>query len=166
MNKEIQLDDAIELIKEKLNSGGNVTFSPHGTSMLPMLRDGEDVVILSKPKGRLHLFDIPLYKRENGTYVLHRVVGFDEDGSYILRGDNQIYNERGIKDSDIIAVVTGFYRKGKPYTVKSVKYRMYVNFWYYFYYSRRAYHGGRNRLSHILKKLKKAENNEENVKSD
>ena len=28
-NKEIQLEDVIQIIKEKLNSGGTVTFTPH-----------------------------------------------------------------------------------------------------------------------------------------
>ena len=66
LNKEVTIDDIIEILVEKLENGGTVTFSPSGTSMLPMLRDGEDVVVLSKPKGRLHLFDIPLYKRKDG----------------------------------------------------------------------------------------------------
>ena len=64
MNKEVQLADTIEIIKEKLDSGGTVTFTPNGTSMLPLLRDGEDVVVLSKPEGRLHLFDVALYRRK------------------------------------------------------------------------------------------------------
>ena len=50
MNKEVQLADTIEIIKEKLDSGGTVTFTPNGTSMLPLLRDGEDVVVLSKTR--------------------------------------------------------------------------------------------------------------------
>ena len=70
LNKETTLDEVMELIREKLDAGGNVTFTPNGTSMLPMLRDGEDVVVLSKPKGRLHLFDVALYRRDNGQYVL------------------------------------------------------------------------------------------------
>lgn len=118
-SKEAQLSDLIDIIIEKLEMGGTVTFTPHGESMLPMLRDGEDVVVLSKPKGRLHLFDIPLYRRKDGSFVLHRVIDFQRDGSYVLCGDNQFYKERGIKDSDVIAVVTAFYRKGKPYTTNS-----------------------------------------------
>ena len=46
-------------------------------------------VVLSKPKGRLHLFDLPLYRRKDGSYVLHRVVNFGSDGSYTMCGDNQ-----------------------------------------------------------------------------
>ena len=44
-NKEIQLEDVIQIIKEKLNSGGTVTFTPHGTSMYPMLRNGDGAVL-------------------------------------------------------------------------------------------------------------------------
>ena len=41
-------------------------------------------------------------------------------------GDNQFAVEKGITDDDVIGVVTAFYRKGKPYTVDSMKYRAYL----------------------------------------
>ena len=157
MNKEVELDDLIDIIKEKLDSGGTVTFTPNGTSMLPMLRDGKDIVVLSKPQGRLHLFDIPLYKRKNGVYVLHRVVGFDSDGGYVLCGDNQFNYEHGIMDSDIIAVVTAFYRKGKAYTIYSLRYRLYINFWYYTRLFRRAYKYGKCKTGKLISKGRKSD---------
>ena len=61
MNKQIGLNEIVDIMREKLDSGGTVTFTPRGNSMYPMLRDGEDTVVLAKPKGRLHLFDLPLY---------------------------------------------------------------------------------------------------------
>ena len=149
-SKEAQLSDLIDIIIEKLEMGGTVTFTPHGESMLPMLRDGEDVVVLSKPKGRLHLFDIPLYRRKDGSFVLHRVIDFQRDGSYVLCGDNQFYKERGIKDSDVIAVVTAFYRKGKPYTTNFFLYRAYINFWYYTRPFRRIYKFGKRKTFSFL----------------
>lgn len=152
LSKEIAIDDVIDIMVEKLNSGGTVTFTPKGKSMLPMLRDGEDVVVLSKPNGRLHLFDIPFYKRSNGAYVLHRIVNFDADGSYVLCGDNQFEPEHGIKDSDVIGVVTAFYRKGKSYSVKSFSYRLYVNFWFYTRFFRHCYRYGANKVSKLFGK--------------
>lgn len=160
LDKEVLLDDIIEIIKEKLNNGGTVTFTPKGKSMLPMLRDGEDVVVLSKPQGKLHLFDIPLYKRKDGTYVLHRIVNYDIDGAYVLCGDNQFSYEHGVKDEDIFGVVTAFYRKGKVYTVKSFRYRLYINFWYYTRFFRHSYRFSRNRASKLFGKRKK--NTDEN----
>ena len=152
LSKEVAIDDVIDIMVEKLNSGGTVTFTPKGKSMLPMLRDGEDVVVLSKPNGKLHLFDIPLYRRSNGVYVLHRIVNFDVDGSYVLCGDNQFALEHGIKDSDIIGVVTAFYRKGKAYSVNSFSYRLYVNFWFYTRFFRHSYRFGANKVSKLFGK--------------
>lgn len=152
LNKEVAMSAVIDIIKEKVESGGTVTFTPNGKSMLPMLRDGEDIVVLSKPKGRLHLFDIPLYKRRDGSYALHRIVNFDADGSYVLCGDNQFVLEHGVKDSDVVAVVTAFYRGGKSYGVNSFSYRVYVNFWYYTRLLRLSYRFGTNRISRIFGK--------------
>lgn len=138
-SKEAQLSDIIDIIIEKLDMGGTVTFTPRGSSMLPMLRNGKDVVVLSKPKGRLRIYDVPLYRRSDGSFVLHRVVGCQDDGSYIMCGDNQFVKEHGIKDSDVIAVMTSFYRKGKSYTADSFSYRAYVSFWCHTRLFRRMY---------------------------
>ena len=156
-NKETTLDAVMDIILEKLEAGGTVTFTPHGTSMLPMLRDGEDVVVLKKPQGRLHLFDIPLYRRDNGQYVLHRVIDFCRDGTYILCGDNQFAKEKGITDSQIIAVISGFVRKGKAYSVKSFRYRVYVNFWYYTRFFRHVFRSVKYRMFVKRKKKKRTD---------
>ena len=140
-SKEAQLSDLIDIIIEKLEMGGTVTFTPHGESMKPMLRDGEDVVVLKKPNGRLKLYDIPLYRRKDGSFVLHRVIDFDNDGSYVMCGDNQFRREHGIKDSDVIAVVTAFCRKGTPFTMDAIFYRLYVSVWYNTRPFRRAFRG-------------------------
>lgn len=148
LNKEVQLDDIIDIMLEKINAGGTVTFTPNGTSMLPMLRDGEDVVVLKSTEGkRLHLFDVPLYRRDNGQYVLHRVIDFERDGSYVMCGDNQFAKERGIRDDQILAVMTGFFRKGKTYTTRSFLYRVYINFWYYTRPFRHTYSFGRRKAA-------------------
>lgn len=139
LNKETQLEEVIDIIIEKLDAGGTVTFTPRGESMLPMLRDGEDVVVIKKPEGRLKLYDIPLYRRKDGSFVLHRVLDVRNDGTYVLCGDNQFFLERGITDSDVIGVVTAFYRKGKPYSVRSFRYRAYEEFWYYTRWFRGAF---------------------------
>ena len=152
LSKEVQLDEVIDIISEKLRAGGTVTFTPSGTSMLPMLRDGEDVVVLKGTEGkRLHLFDVPLYRRDNGQYVLHRVIDFCRDGTYVMCGDNQFDREKGIRDDQIIAVMTGFFRKGKTYSTGSFLYRTYINFWYYSRPFRRGYSSGKRRVKKLFK---------------
>lgn len=132
LNKSVNLRDLIGVMQEQLNSGKKVSFMPSGNSMRPMLVGGKDMVILEKPKGKLRFFDVPLYyRRETDKYVVHRVVGFQKDGSYIMLGDNNFQKEYNIRQEDIIAVVTAFYHKGRMYSVTHPIYRLYCNLWYY-----------------------------------
>ena len=62
------------IIQEKLNSGATVTIQPKGISMLPLIRQGQDEVVLKKPSGRLNKYDIAFYKRKSGQFVLHRII--------------------------------------------------------------------------------------------
>ena len=85
-------------------------------------------MIIEKPTGRCKRYDVPLYKRENGQYVLHRIVGKDESG-YICCGDNQTALEHGIMQENVIAVVESIYREEKHITKKNFGYRCYWFFW-------------------------------------
>ena len=129
LNKETTLDAVIDIILEKLDEGGTVTFTPNGTSMLPMLRDGQDIVMLKKPNGRLRLYEVALYKRENGQYVLHRVLDFGNDGSYIMCGDNQWEPEHGITPDMVIGRLDSWYKGKKEYKTDGKRYLRYVRFW-------------------------------------
>ena len=127
--EKIKLEMLMPLIKERLALGETVKLSPNGTSMLPMLRQGKDSVVLAPVKGNLKKYDLPLYVRQDGQYVLHRIVKA-EKGVYTCIGDNQFALEPGVKQEDVIAYVSDFYRGDKKYSVKSFVYKMYVCFWH------------------------------------
>lgn len=84
LNKEVGLDDVMQIIAEKLEAGGSVTFNPKGTSMLPMLRDGDDTVVLSKPKGADFIFLICLYTGEKTVRMYCTVSSISEVTAVIL----------------------------------------------------------------------------------
>ena len=86
------MDSLMPLFKERLAAGQIVRFSPRGVSMLPMLRQGIDSVELSPVPEKLKKYDLPLYQRRNGQYVLHRIVKVSE--GYTCIGDNQFEPER------------------------------------------------------------------------
>ena len=119
----IQLDEMIPLIQERLAAGESVKFTPNGISMRPMLEGGRDCVVLSPVRGKLKKYDLPLYRRDNGQYILHRIVRAGDD--YTCRGDNQLYDETGVRQEQLIAVVTSFTRNGKTYSVTDFTYRLY-----------------------------------------
>lgn len=124
----IRLDDLMPLIRERLAAGESVRFSPHGISMLPMLRDGQDQVVLSPLPEKLKKYDLPLYQRENGKYVLHRIVRVVEN--YTCMGDNQFVPEPDIRHDQMIAVVTAFYRGENYHSVTQWYYWLYCRLWY------------------------------------
>lgn len=139
-SKEVSFEDMLPVIKEQLESGKTVSFVPKGNSMRPMLGDGTDMVLLKKPAGKLRLSDVALYYRcETESYVIHRVVGFQSDGCYVMLGDNNVTKERNIKHEDVIAVVTAFYHKGKMYQTTQLSYRLYCELLFYFRPIRRIF---------------------------
>lgn len=141
------------LIQEALSSGRSVQIYPMGTSMLPMLRQKVDSVVLSPITGKLRKYDIPLYQRDNGKYVLHRIVGVGE--TYTCMGDNQYAQEPGIRDDQLIAVVTAFYRGEKKHSVTSLSHWLYCRAWYHSRHLRKFY---RRCVGWLKRKLQKKTN--------
>lgn len=113
MTENVPIEALIPVMEEAFRRGKSFRLPIRGTSMLPLLVEGRDAVILAKPSGALAAGDIPLYRRSDGTYVLHRVVAV-EGSAYVLCGDNQTAPEHGVTDADVCAVVTAIERDGKP----------------------------------------------------
>lgn len=117
------------LLADCLAQGTDVLIPITGTSMLPLLRQGIDRVMLTAANAEeLQVGDLPLYRRRNGQFVLHRVVAVTPQG-YTMQGDNQTFLEPGIKPDQILAVAKGIYRgeRYRPCTHRG--YRLYVGFW-------------------------------------
>lgn len=122
-----QLNTLMPLFMEQFQAGKSVAFSPRGVSMLPMLRQGIDSVVLSPLPPELRKYDLPLYRYPDGKYVLHRVVRVRE-GEYLCLGDNT-YNYETVKKDYMIAVVTAFRRGGREIPVTNPCYRLYCRLW-------------------------------------
>ena len=127
-NSEFSYADMIDAIREILDSGGEVKIMPRGTSMLPLIVQGRDSVVLIKPD-RIKKHDIVFYRRDNGQFVLHRIMKKCSDGRFVLLGDSQTERERGIREDQIIARVRRIERKGKSFEVGAFRYRLYVFLW-------------------------------------
>lgn len=127
IKKKISLDEIYPVVKEKIDIGGTVQLPITGTSMLPLLVWGRDTVELKKCENP-QKYDIIFYRRDDGAFVLHRIVGKNENG-FILCGDNQVKKEYGITEKHIIAVVKSITRKGKTFSVDKFSYKLYVKLW-------------------------------------
>ncbi len=104
-----------------------VALTTSGTSMKPMLRDRKDVVYLTKLAAPPKKYDVVLFQRDSGAYVLHRVVRVEPDGGVVFCGDNQTTLERVSNPDLLIAVVRSFKRGNFQIDCrKSVFYFFYV----------------------------------------
>lgn len=152
MSKKVSLEQIAPLIKETLETSGEVSFVSSGTSMLPTIRDRMDVVTIVKPKGRLKKGDVPFYRRDNGQYVLHRIV-YVNGGSYVTRGDNQRHNEYNVRQDQIIGVLQSFDRNGKTHKVTDADYRLYVRLLPLVRFFRKYYYAFKSKVYAFLKFL-------------
>lgn len=114
--------------EEEIRRNGTIIYTNVGDSMLPFIKQGRDVLVISRAEGRLKRYDVPLYKRDSGQYVLHRILKVREN-DYVICGDNRCSKEYGITDRHIIGVLTGVIRDGREIPVTDLKYRIYVHLW-------------------------------------
>ncbi len=123
--------------EKELAERGSIIRTNVGTSMMPLLRQNRDVMIIERPTGRLKKYDCPLYKTRSGKYILHRIIKVRE-GDYVICGDNCVTFERGITDSQIIGVLTGVIRDGRTISTDNKCYKLYYHIWCDFIYIRIA----------------------------
>ena len=114
--------------EDVIKRDGRLVYTNVGDSMRPLIRQDRDILIIEKPQGRLKKYDVPLYKRDNGQYVLHRVLKV-RPNDYVICGDNRYSKEYGITDGHIIGVLTAVVRDGKEMPITDWKYKAYVHLW-------------------------------------
>ena len=142
-----------ERIEEVLRETGVYVSTTSGRSMYPMLRDRRDrVVIKVVTEHPLRKYDLPLYKREDGAYVLHRILKV-KDGYYIIRGDNTFAPER-VPFSAVLGCVSEFYRGDRHVDANARSYRFYAAFWHFLYPVRVLYRKMRRGMRRLLGKKK------------
>ena len=107
-----------------INEQGQLVYTNVGDSMYPLIKP-RDLLVIKKVTAPLKKNDIPLYKRDSGQYVLHRIVKI-KNGEYYICGDNRAFIERGITDRHIIGVLTDIVREGRTIPVNSPEFKSYV----------------------------------------
>ena len=119
-------------LEECLAENGFLTYRIRGVSMQPMLRQGRDLfTVIPKGPERCKKYDVVLYRRPSDPYVLHRIIEVRPD-SYVILGDNCIAKEYGIRDEDILGVLTSFRHNGHTVSVSDWRYRLYSRVWVFF----------------------------------
>ena len=141
-------------IEEQLKSQGVYVSTTVGWSMWPMLRNRRDrIVVLPVGEEGLKRYDLPLYRRPDGKYILHRILAVKED-HYVIRGDNT-YTKEYIPKEWILGYVSEFYRADRHVLSTSRGYRFYAAFWNVIYPVRWCLRAAQYALAGIKRVLKR-----------
>lgn len=150
----IPMEELAGLIQIQLDRGGRAELIVTGASMHPLFHSRRDKVILTPRTAQKP--DIILYRRDNGAYILHRIVR-ERNGIFIVTGDNQWELEE-VRPDQIIAAVDGWYHKGKYHTPNELWYKLYVCFWVGLLPLRRPVLALRRRCGRLIRKIKRRNN--------
>ena len=123
VRKAVSIQQLGPIIAETVQKGGTAELTVTGRSMLPLLLDRVSRVKLTAI-GEARYGDVVLYRRDNGAYILHRIVKCCEDGTYTMCGDGQTAPEPGLRREQLIAVMDSFARRKRWRTCKSPLYRL------------------------------------------
>ncbi len=139
--------------EEILARDGRLVYTSVGDSMEPFIHSGKDLLIIEKTAGRLQKYDVPLYRRDSGQYVLHRILKVRKN-DYVIAGDNRWWRETGITDRHILGVLTAIVRDGKTISVRDKEYLRKVHLWCDFFWIRAAVLWTRSLPWRVRRKLK------------
>ncbi|MBQ5910417.1 MAG: S24/S26 family peptidase [Clostridia bacterium] len=150
------MEELVPVMTSFFAEGKKVMVTAVGNSMLPLIRNRKDSIVLTAYEGsQLNIGDMVFYKRKDGKYVLHRIVDVAQDGSFIILGDNQTVTEKGIKKDQIIALPTAIIRGKKTVSVTSGEYLRYKKIWTRSVVLRKLHEKYFNLKNRIVKKFKR-----------
>lgn len=116
-------------VANRIAEGERVRIRAKGNSMLPLIRDAKDEIILEKPnkqsfqKGRLLLVRL-----KDGSYILHRIKKIDET-HIILNGDGNLSIVETCSPDDVIAEATTVIKNGKEIRTGRFRWNLYRYLW-------------------------------------
>ena len=108
VTRVVDTREYVGVLRGLVEEGHEVSMLISGGSMSPFLIHRRDTIFFKKPDSPLRAGDMVFYERENGQFVMHRIL---RDG-YDIVGDAQTQVERGVRREQIFARVTRVRRKG------------------------------------------------------
>lgn len=110
---------------------GYLLYTNVGSSMLPFLREKRDIIEIRPVKGKVKKYEVALYRRGK-IYILHRCIHASSAG-YVFAGDHNTFKEYGVKDEDILGVMTRVIRSGHYVYPSNLFYKLYYHIWVDFF---------------------------------
>lgn len=117
------------IFEKILREKGLLLYTNQGRSMLPYIKEGKDILVITPASDRISKYDIVLVKRPSGRYLLHRVLKVNAHNQYIICGDNSFRCDVVIDRQDIIGKLDALIRDGRRNELNSIGYLVFVHIW-------------------------------------
>jgi hypothetical protein len=110
MNENLHFEDVLKRY-------GKLVYPNKGVSMMPLLRQGRDLMVIERKDGvPFKKYDAVLFKRPSSRgrddYVLHRILRVNKDGGYWIVGDNCCAGDI-VREDQILGTLTAVLRGGR-----------------------------------------------------
>ena len=123
----------VSTFEDELARTGRLVYTNVGVSMMPLLREGRDIMVIERREiSQLRRYDAVLFRRPwiqgRGAYVMHRILRINPDGTFWIVGDNCTSGET-VAGENILGVLTAVKRGKRTVRTDDLGYRLYVAFW-------------------------------------
>ena len=154
------MNEKYSSFERELEENGKLIYTNVGISMMPLIREGRDVMVIEKRDGKPKRYDAVLFRRDGvegrGKYVVHRILKVLPGDKYFIAGDHDASGEI-VPEGNILGTLTTVFKDGKPIDFGGFKYRRYVFFRCKFYHLRfgllKAWRGTKYFFSAVRYKL-------------
>ena len=116
-------------ISRLISEGKTVTITAKGYSMNPFIVHLKDQITIGPWKDeQIKEGAVVLAKDTRGAYLIHRII--KRDGARLtLMGDGNIGLTETARTSEVIGLMQSVTKKGRTYSVQSLRWRLYSWFW-------------------------------------
>ena len=119
----------MEEIKQLISEGKTVSISAKGYSMNPFIMHLRDQITLGPwTDDQIRKGAVVLAKDTRGCYIIHRIIKREGD-KLTLMGDGNIGITETVHVNNVIGLMHSVTKKGRTYSVQSLRWRLYSCFW-------------------------------------
>ena len=131
---KLDAEEMLELSRGFRADGKRMVYrgQPHGTSMWPVIRSGDGMVVEQIPEEEIASRDVLVFSTGGEKLVAHRLIRTEEikgQRRYILRGDFRWAPDPPVGYDSVVGKVVAIERRGKTIATNGSLHRLWVGLW-------------------------------------
>lgn len=129
MRVKVSNDEVFGEVCRMLSQGKTVRLPAKGGSMRPFISGDGDILVIS-PLRKVRLWNVVLARIPGRGYLVHRVIGVEED-EVVLMGDANLYGVERCRRVDVVGCVNMVIRNGRERPMSAAFVRCRARIWHW-----------------------------------